>query len=342
MKIRKFHKEPEKELIHKINMILLYNNLIDRLRIIVSVLFICIATGTVQVSFANNIKAYKVSEIPMVHLQDRTKYVSNPDNILSPDVVAKIDTTLFALEQQTGIQVLVVAVNQIEGGDCFDFAYRLGRDNGVGQKGKDNGLVILLVTQERCIQFATGYGLEGVLPDAVCKQIQVRYMNKPFSHGNWDKGMLAGIKALRHHLKGERGIPDRPKKSSDEGSYTFLILLFGVLGFTLFYLWISTRRQKQCPKCHKHTLKRLSSRTIERHSTYHIDEIIDCCANCGHMVRKEQRIDDDNDFHHGRRSGPFGGGIFMGGGFGGRGSGGFGGGSFGGGDFGGGGAGSKF
>ena len=87
----------------------------------------------------------------MVHLQDRTRYVTNSRN-LSEAAVAVMDTTLFALEQKTGIQTVVVAVRQIEGGDCFDFAYQLGEKNGVGQKGKDNGLVILLVTEERCIQ----------------------------------------------------------------------------------------------------------------------------------------------------------------------------------------------
>ena len=46
--------------------------------------------------------AYKVEEIPMVHLQNRTRYVSNPDGILSADAVAAMDTTLFALEQRTG------------------------------------------------------------------------------------------------------------------------------------------------------------------------------------------------------------------------------------------------
>ena len=110
----------------------------------------------------------------MVHLQDRTRYVSNPDNILSASAVATMDSILFALEQKTGIQTLVVAVTGIEGGDCFDFAYRLGKEMGVGQKERDNGLVILLSTDERCIQFATGYGLEGVLPDAICKRIQSR------------------------------------------------------------------------------------------------------------------------------------------------------------------------
>ena len=86
---------------------------------------------------------YKVEDIPMVHLQDARRYVSNPDGILSEATVYAIDTTLYALERETGIQTLVVAVGQIEGGDCFDFAYRLGRENGVGRKETDNGLVIL-------------------------------------------------------------------------------------------------------------------------------------------------------------------------------------------------------
>ena len=154
-------------------------------------------------------KVYKVEDIPMVHLQDARRYVSNPDGILSETTVYAIDTALYALERKTGIQTLVVAVGQIEGGDCFDFAYRLGRENGVGRKETDKGLVILLSTGERCIQFATGYGLEGDLPDAVCKRIQVRYMNPHFGKDEWDAGMLAGIQALCARLEGT-GSPAQP------------------------------------------------------------------------------------------------------------------------------------
>ena len=60
-----------------------------------------------------NAKEYKVEEIPMVHLQDARKYCSNPDNILSPEAVNAIDTTLYNLEQKTGIQTLVVVVSDI-------------------------------------------------------------------------------------------------------------------------------------------------------------------------------------------------------------------------------------
>lgn len=89
-------------------------------------------------------KEYAIKDIPMVHLQNRTRYVSNPDGILSSTAVTTMDSILYALEQKTGIQTLVVAVTGIEGGDCFDFAHRLGQETGVGQKERDNGLVILL------------------------------------------------------------------------------------------------------------------------------------------------------------------------------------------------------
>lgn len=111
-------------------------------------------------------KEYAIKDIPMVHLQNRTRYVSNPDGILSSTAVTTMDSILYALEQKTGIQTLVVAVTGIEGGDCFDFAHRLGQETGVGQKERDNGLVILLSTDERCVQFATGYGGYCRMPSA--------------------------------------------------------------------------------------------------------------------------------------------------------------------------------
>lgn len=301
------------------------------------VLFFCLF-GTIQAQT----KAYKVEEIPMVHLQNRMRYVSNPDGVLSPEAVAIMDTTLFALEQQTGVQTLVVAVKQIDGGDCFDFAYRLGRENGVGEKGKDNGLVVLLVTEERCIQFATGYGLEGELPDAVCKQIQTRYMNKLLGEGNWDAGMIAGIRAIRSQLDGT-GEPPVPRKEED-GSYELLIILICCFVIVPILLWISVRQRNRCPQCHKHTLRQLSSRTVSRENGIRTEEIVFRCGNCGHIIRRQKQTRDGDDFHNrGGNGGPFMGGPFFGGGFGGgRSGGGFSGGSFGGGDFGGGGAGSKF
>ena len=135
-------------------------------------------------------KVYTTDNIPKVHLQNKMRYVCNPDGILSQAACDSIDRMLYALEQQTGIETVVAVVPSIGNDDCFDFAHRLLNEWGVGKKGKNNGLVILLVTDQRCIQFYTGYGLEGDLPDAICKRIQTRDMIPYLKDGNWDAGMV--------------------------------------------------------------------------------------------------------------------------------------------------------
>ena len=279
-------------------------------------------------------KEYTIQEIPMVHLQDRTRYVSNPDGILSESAVATIDNILYNLEQKTGIQTLVVVVTGIEGGDCFEFAYRLGKEKGVGQKGRDNGLVILLSTDERCIQFATGYGLEGVLPDAICKRIQNRYMIEPFSKGDWNTGMVEGIRAVNSYLDGSMENIEQKGEENMLPIYIFGAFFLGILGLSSYSVW----KQNRCPKCKKHKIQRISSRIISRSNGYIVEETTYLCQNCGHTFNRKTKSSDPSYRNPGGGTGP----IFMGGGFGGRRGGGFSGGSFGGGSFGGGGAGSRF
>lgn len=145
---------------------------------------------------------YTTGNIPKVHLQDKTRYVCNPAGILSTSACNEIDRMLYALEQQTGIETVVAVVPSIGSEDCFDFSHRLLNEWGVGKKGKNNGLVILLVTDQRCIQFYTGYGLEGDLPDAICKRIQTRDMIPYLKDSNWDAGMVAGVRAVCARLDG--------------------------------------------------------------------------------------------------------------------------------------------
>ena len=281
-------------------------------------------------------KEYTVQEIPMVHLQDRTRYVSNPDNILSTSAVATMDSILHSLEQKTGIQTLVVAVTGIKGGDCFDFTHRLGQEWGVGQKGRDNGLVILLSTDERCVQFATGYGLEGVLPDAICKRIQSRYMVEHLGKDDWDAGMVAGIRAVNGYLDGSMENIRGEEEGDDSALLIFMGLIFGSIILISVIVGIFGNR---CPKCKKrHALQRVSSQVVSRKMGVVTTEVTYLCKYCGHRVTMKEQSSDPN-FRGPRSGGPT---IFMGGGGFGRGGGGFSGGSFGGGSFGGGGAGSRF
>ncbi|MDE6216233.1 TPM domain-containing protein [Bacteroides sp.] len=278
-------------------------------------------------------KVYTTRNLPKVHLQDKTRYVCNPEGILSAAACDSIDRMLYALEQQTGIETVVAVVPSIGEEDCFDFSHRLLNEWGVGKKEKNNGLVILLVTDQRCIQFYTGYGLEGDLPDAICKRIQTQQMIPYLKNGNWDEGMVAGIRAVYARLDGS--MENDTEEEEDLSVGAALLLFMGIFGIGLLVAILAMRAASKCPNCGHHKLQRSGSTLVSRRNGIRTEDVTYTCRNCGHQVVRRQQSYDEN--YRGGGSGPV---IFGGGG--GFGGGGFSGGSFGGGMGGGGGAGSRF
>lgn len=288
-------------------------------------------------------KEYSVKDVPKVHLQNKFAYTCDPEQILAASARDSIDAMLYRLEQTKGVQSAVVVLPAIEGGDCFDFAYRLHNEWGVGNRDRGNkGVVILLVTGERCIQFVTSQGLEGDLPDAICKRLQTRYMTPLLKHDKWSEGMVAGVEAMCNHLSGmtdEAAAMDEEEKEERATGLTFIFLGVGFILLGMVVAIIAIRKANQCPRCGKHTLQRSSVRLLYRRGGIKAEEVTYTCRECGCEVHRRQNSYDEH-FRGGSGSGPviFGG---SGGGFGG-GSGGFSGGSFGGGFSAGGGAGSRF
>lgn len=287
------------------------------------------------------VKEYTIETVPNVHLQNKMQYVSNPGGLLSQEACAEIDSMLWNLEQKTSIEVAVVALPSIGSNDSFEFTLGLFNAWKVGKKGKDNGLVILLVEDQRTIRFVTGYGLEGDLPDAICKRIQVQKMNPFFRNNNWDAGMVSGIRAICARLDGTMTNDDM----QDEGTGNIMLLFFAAGGFLLLVIFLggfAAWKATQCPNCKKHQLMRTDSKLLSFSHGIKREQVVFTCQNCGHKVIRE--VEDHYRGGRGGLGGGLGGGIFMGGLGGGlgSGSGGFGGGSFGGGMTGGGGAGSDF
>lgn len=285
---------------------------------------------SVCLGFSQN-RAYTVESVPNVHLQDRTRYVTNPDNILSAGTEREINSKIYNLEQQTGIEIVVVVLNSIGDTDCFDFSHKLLNTWGVGKKGKNNGMVVLLVTDQRCIHMYTGYGLEGILPDAICKRIQTKYMISHFKNKDWDTGMLAGMEQICSRLDGSM-VNDELEKEEGLG-LNVLILILGIFGLFGVIGMYQAYKEMKCPQCGKPKMMRTDSRVISRTRSAVKEEWTYTCANCGftkNVIRNSYRDS--------------GGGIppIIGGFGGGSRGGGFRGGSFGGGIGGGGGAGSRF
>lgn len=287
------------------------------------------------VSTAAGARTWRTDEVPNVQLADRTRYVSNPDGILSAAAVARIDSLCGALRTQGLAQVAVVALDDIEGGEPFSFAMELFGGWGVGRKGADNGLGILLVRDLHEIRFVTGPGLEGVLPDALCKRIQLNFMLPYFREDNYDAGMVAGVEAVAGLL--ENGELDFGPEPEEEDLPVWMIwLIVGIsMGGVVLLVWLLQGLSKRCPRCGKRTLVRRDKQVLSVSPREELIEYTFVCSNCGKEVRRRIRNSRSSDFGGG--SGPFIGG-FGGGLGGGLGSGG----SFGGGSFGGGGAGSRW
>ena len=239
-------------------------------------------------------------------------------------------------------QVAVVAVEEIDRDDVFDFAYELFSKWGVGSK-SDSGIGILLVEEAREIRFITGYGVEGALPDAICKRIQTQYMLPHFRRGDYSSGMVAGVAAIQARLNGsELDLGGNDDYQEDDTFDIIMIILFMsmIIFGTIFLVIIIDRHSRTCPNCKKVALKKDSSTFIGKSFGITKYRDIYICSNCGTRVERNRDVHDSN--HNNRRGG---GPIIMGGGFGrgfGGGSGGSFGGGWGGGSFGGGGAGSRW
>lgn len=283
---------------------------------------------------------YRVEEVPNVQRLDARRYVSNPDGILSERTVARLDSLCGALRERGIAQVAVVAVDDIAGGDTFSFAIDLFRRWGVGRAGTDNGLGVLLVRNLHEIRFVTGGGLEGVLTDALCKRIQMKYMLPSFREGNYDAGMTAGLQAAAQLLEGSDVDLGLPEGADDELPGWFILLIVaGVVGIPVLVSVWSYYARRRCPRCRRLTLELRSQQVVSLTFNSRVVEYTYICKHCGEVVRRRVRSLRDDHFGGGG-GGPIIGG-FGGGGFGGLGGGSMGGG-FGGGSFGGGGAGSKW
>ena len=265
-------------------------------------------------------RPYSVEEIPNVQLSDRTRFVSNPDGILSAGAVARIDSVCHALRQRGVAQVAVVAVDSIDGGDTFSFAYDLFSSWGVGRSEDSNGLGILLVRGLREIRFVTGRGVEGILPDAVCKRIQLNFMLPAFRENDYDRGMLQGVEAVAAVLVGselETGRPDAIP--SQEEPVPIGVWIF--LGCCMLVPLVAIFRMLRCPRCKRwFALRSQGERIVMRAEGWHMVEQRLVCRHCGGTVVRRRR-DSDGSSNHGGHGGMWVGGRGFFGGFGGGGAG---------------------
>lgn len=188
-------------------------------------------------------KAYTVQDVPNVKVQ-YNRLVSDPENILKPETVAQLDQQLAALESSSTAQVAVVILPSIGSADIFQFAQELFTAWGIGQASNDNGLLILLVMDQRTVRFHTGQGLEGILPDVICKRIQEDRMVPHFRDGNNDEAMLEGVAEVIRILSDPTYAEELVGVAFTPSPWQVLYwVLLGAGGLTLLIVFIVKRRK---------------------------------------------------------------------------------------------------
>ena len=179
--------------------------------------------------------------------------------------------------------------------DIFDFSTSLFRKWGIGKKKSDNGLLILFVMDQHKVRFATGYGIEGTMTDAMSKRIQMQYMVPAFKRSDWNKGMVDGVRATAKVLDGPME-PEAADSDTDTGDILFSIGI--IVGIVLLVMFVSSIMQR-CPKCHKRSAMKQMGVEVLRVSTgkgrrKRIRRTTYVCQYCGHIMTKDEDIDDNS------------------------------------------------
>lgn len=260
-----------------------------------TILIACLIAVTAWAA-GDSVKEYKsVDDVPNVRLTDVRRYVSDPTSILSPAATDTIDAILGRLEKSTGIETAVVMLPSIGENDIFDFSTSLFRKWGIGKKKSDNGLLILFVMDQHKVRFATGYGIEGTMTDAMSKRIQMQYMVPAFKQSDWNKGMVDGVRATAKVLDGSM----KPEAADSDTDTSDLLFSIGIIiGVILLAMFVSSIKQR-CPKCRKRSAMKQMGVEVLRVSTgkgrrKRIRRTTYVCQYCGHIMTKDEDIDDNS------------------------------------------------
>lgn len=160
------------------------------------------------------------------------RLVNDYTHTLTSDQQAALEQKLVAYDDSTSNQVVVVILPTTNDYDPADYATKLGRAWGVGNKRTNNGVVVLVAKNDHKIFIAPGYGLEGALPDITCKTIIDNEITPNFKQDDFYRGLDLGTTAIFKAAAGEYKAPEgyRSKKGKGSGSlFGILIIIFIII-----------------------------------------------------------------------------------------------------------------
>jgi uncharacterized protein len=176
-----------------------------------------------------------------------TGYVNDYANILSGETKDKITALAGEIEAKTTSQLAVLTIDTIAPLDIETYAVKLFEKWGIGQKGKNNGVLVLIAVKDRQARIEVGYGLEGAIPDALAKNIIEKSMIPFFKNGDYNAGILQSIAVISKLIAGEYNVEisesdsikiEAPSKKFSIFDFLFLALVIIMVVRRSFFLFI--------------------------------------------------------------------------------------------------------
>jgi len=141
-----------------------------------------------------------IPERPLNHVVDLA-------GIIDTEVEVALDRYLLELEQKTTVQMVILTIENLEGQPIEELSISIAHDKWkLGQKGKDNGVLLLIALKDRKYRFEIGYGLEGVLPDSLVGSIGRKYLVPYFRKGDYSTGILKATLAVINEIATDAGV----------------------------------------------------------------------------------------------------------------------------------------
>jgi uncharacterized protein len=167
-----------------------------------------------------------------------TGRVVDEANILNQAKREELTQKLADLESKTTDQLVVVTLRSLQGTSIEDYGYQLGRTWGIGQKGKNNGVLLIVAPTERKVRIEVGYGLEGTLTDALSKIIIENTIIPRFRVADFAGGITSGAGAIIQVLSGDAELFKQQTAVKQAPSEKPLVNSFGIL-FVLIWIGIA-------------------------------------------------------------------------------------------------------
>lgn len=157
--------------------------------------------------------------------------VNDYANVLSASQKQSLEQKLVAFDDSSSTQIAIAIIKSVGDYDINEYAVELGRKWGVGQNGKNNGIMIVVAVGDRKISIQTGYGVEGALPDVYAKRIIDNDIKPNFKAGDYYAGLDAGTTSIIKYTKGEykNDNPKASKRKGGSGSIAIIIIIVVVI-----------------------------------------------------------------------------------------------------------------